>query len=119
MQKIGITIIWAILTIIALFILYFFGARKDEKLKFDFENEILKKNKRIDSLHQKNKMIIQQIDSLTKKNNQSKEKEKIIIHKISTYNEKIENVKNISNTLPDTSNFRFFSEFKADTSQKR
>lgn len=119
LQKIIIILFWVLFTAVTLYVLYTFGMNKERQNKAKYEIEIKENKRKMDSIQLSNSKIKEKLDSLNTKKINLETGEKIIIQKIFTQNEKIDKIKSLPNILPDSSNYRFFAEFEADTTSKR
>lgn len=88
---------------------WFFSSDKN---KNDMKINIKATQKMIDSLSESNQIIRNTNQILEQKLKIQKSEEKIIIQKIYENEKKVENIRNIPTILPDTSNYRFFTEFE-------
>lgn len=95
------------LIFIIFFINYFFFSKRNEN-----RLEIYKRQ--IDSLKRENEKVISTNNLLEKELKNKKIEEKVIIQNIYENDKKIDKIKSIPSILPDTSNYKFFSEFKTD-----
>ena len=116
MDKKIIPLFYFIGLIIALVSLYFIFGKTEKK---ETESKIIENNAKIDSIRNENKFLETKIKDFQTKNDSLKTKEKIIYQKIYIGNEKIKDIQSLPNALPDSTLYKFFAEFKADTTSKR
>lgn len=118
-QKIIFVVFVVVFLYAILYVLYSFGLHKEKQNIAKYENIIQKNEILLDSLKKVNRATKTKLDSLKFRNEVLKVTEKEIIKTIYIKDEKINKIKSLPNILPDSSNYRFFAEFEADTSSKR